>query len=213
MIAALNLASDPFRNRVLPWTITAAVACVSLIALFWIIGVSRATEREAERAQASLAELKERTTDIRARADALKQEMPADDLRTLDAAHQLVDRKGFSWSGLFADLEGAVPAGVLVTRIGVRDVVRTTPDATLAELNLAVAGRTPVDVTRMVSEMNRAGVFTATPLTQGAPSGGKGSGTEWTLRVGYRPRPGRPVSPATTGDAVSVARKVEGATE
>lgn len=209
MIAALNLASDPFRNRVLPWTITAAVACVSLIALFWIISVSRATEREAERAQASLVELKERTSDIRARADALKAEMPADDLRTLEAAHQLIDRKAFSWSGLFADLEGAVPPSVRVTRISVRDVVQTTPDVTLAELNLAVVGHTPVDVTRMISDMNRGGSFTATPLTQVAPSGQKDTGTEWTLRISYRPRPGRPISPAAAEDAVSVARKYE----
>lgn len=210
MIAGLNLASDPFRNRVLPWTVTAAVACVSLIALIWIVSVSRATEREAARAEASLRELKGQTSEIRERAEALKGEMPAEDLRTLEAAHQLVDRKGFSWSGLLADLEAAVPAGVRVTRIGVRDVVQTTPDATLAELNLAVVGRAPADVTRMIADMNRNGVFIATPLTQEAAGRQGETGIEWTLRVSYRPRPGRPLSP-TVGSGASVARLSENA--
>jgi hypothetical protein len=96
-----------------------------------------------------------------------------------------------------------------VTRISVRDVVQTIPDTTLAELNLAVVGRAPSDVTRMISEMNRGGIFAATPLTQEAPSGQKDTVIEWTLRVSYRPRPGRPISPAANGDAVSVAGKYE----
>jgi len=36
MSAKLNLSSNPFRNRVLPWTVTAFVALLSVVALLFI---------------------------------------------------------------------------------------------------------------------------------------------------------------------------------
>ena len=207
----MNLASDPFRNRVLPWTVTAIIACVSLVALAWIVSASRATQAEAEQANRALQKSKEQTREIRLRAEALKQEMPAEELRTLEAAHRLVERKGFAWSLLLTDLEAAVPPGVRVTRISVRDVVETMPEARLADLGLTVVGRSPSDVTRMISEMNRGGVFIAMPLTENVQKGQGESGFEWTLRLSYRPRAGRPVAPATE-DGARVAQVVEDAT-
>ena len=105
----------------------------------------------------------------------------------------------------------AVPPGVRVTRISVRDVVETTPEARLADLGLTVVGRSPSDVTRMISEMNRGGVFIAMPLTENVQKGQGESGFEWTLRLSYRPRAGRPVAPATE-DGARVAQVVEDAT-
>jgi len=37
LIAQLNLASQPFRNRTLPWIVIATLACVSLFALILIL--------------------------------------------------------------------------------------------------------------------------------------------------------------------------------
>jgi Tfp pilus assembly protein PilN len=207
LIEALNLASDPFRNRVLPWTITAVVACASLVALFWIVSEHRAAATEIERANRELVEAREQTREIREHAEALKREMPPNDLQTLMAAHLLIDRKGFAWSNLFADLEAAVPQGVRVTRISVRDVVEVAPDTKIADLALTVVGRTPSDVTGMIGEMNRVGIFNATPLTEDVQKGQGESGFEWTLRVSYRPRSSRPatvVEPAADAAAASV---------
>lgn len=206
LIEALNLASNPFRNRVLPWTVTAVVACASLMALVWIVSQHRATVVETERANRELVQAREQTREIRERAEALKREMPPGDLQTLMAAHLLIDRKGFAWSNLFADLESAVPQGVRVTRISVRDVVQVAPDMKIADLGLTVVGRTPSDVTRMIGEMNRVGIFNATPLTEDVQKGQGESGFEWTLRVSYRPRAGRPVSEPAADAAASVAR-------
>ena len=208
-IAALNLASQPFRNRVLPWTVTSVVALVALVALVVVVASSRATMREAEAANSELTGLRERTRDIRIRAEALRQELPAGERVALEAAHELVDRKGFSWSRLFADLESAVPPGVRVTRINVGDVVQSAPDIRLAELNVTVIGRTPSDVTSMIAEMNRGGVFAATPLSEESPQGDGATGTEWTLRLGYRPRPGRAIDPQA--NPASVARAPDAA--
>jgi len=58
----------------------------------------------------------------------------------------LVDRKRFSWSRLFADLEAVLPGDVRVARIAVRHV-RTQSGVTVADLELAVVAKSPTIVT------------------------------------------------------------------
>jgi Tfp pilus assembly protein PilN len=111
----------------------------------------------------------------------------------LQAAHTLVDRKRFSWSRLFADLEASLPSSVRVTRINVRDVA-LRGDQTYAELEVTVVGKTDAEVTQMIGEMDRAGIFQADPMAQDAQNEKNQGGTEWTLRVYYKPRPGAPVA-------------------
>ena len=46
MISRLNLASDPYRNRALPWTLAVAVSAVSLVAL--VLVLARYNEARAQ---------------------------------------------------------------------------------------------------------------------------------------------------------------------
>ncbi len=205
MIAQLNLASQPFRNRTLPWIVIATLACVSLLALVLILQQHSEAMRQTTIVEREVRDLNERTRTLRLEAEQVRDALPPEERQVLDAAHVLVDRKSFSWSGLFADLESSVPADVRVTHIGVRDVVKMGGQ-TFAELELSVVGQAPANVTRMVSEMNRAGTFTADLLTQ-RPRAGRGeSGTEWTLRVRYTPRSGRPVSPAANESTATTTK-------
>ena len=110
-------------------------------------------------------------------------------MQTIAAAHVLVDRKRFSWSRLFADLESALPPNVRVTRISVRDVA-ARGEQTLAELDLAVVSKTPATITEMLGEMDRAGIFQAELRSQNLQKGRGESGTEYELYVIYRPRAG-----------------------
>ena len=48
MISRLNLASDPFRNRTLPWTVAVMVSAASLIALVFILSEYRRAAAEAD---------------------------------------------------------------------------------------------------------------------------------------------------------------------
>lgn len=205
MIDRLNLASQPFQNRTLPWVVTGVVACVSLIALVWIVSAARAANRQASETQAEVRALGERTRVIEERNLALKEELPPRERQLHDAAHLLVDRKRFSWSRLFADLETAMPTDVRVTRISVRDIVQTNR-GTNADLTLAVTGRTPAAVTGMIAEMNRGGVFAVTPLSERAPKteiGATSSEIEWTLQVKYTPSAGQPLN--TSSEAIAEA--------
>ncbi len=204
MIEQLNLASQPFRNRTLPWTIAVTVACVSLLALAFIVSAGRQAQASADRVERDVVELRQRQQALEKTAEAVTQSLTPDQRFVLAAAHEIVARKNFSWSRLLADLEASTPTSVRVARISVRDT-RQVNGQTRAELELTVVGKTPADITRLIGEMARAGIFSAELLTQ-TPRTAKGEpGTEATLRVYYTPRPGASVRPTDSATPQRVA--------
>jgi Tfp pilus assembly protein PilN len=187
VIARLNLASDPFRNRTLPWTVSVVVSLVSLAALVLILAQYRQVSAEVAASEQQVQALRTQRADLDKQAQAISQNIPPEQQQTLKAAHELVSRKSFSWSQLFSDLEEFLPQDVRVSRINVREVSQVG-DQTRADLDLTVVGREPNDVTGMIEEMNRAGTFNAVPLTENQKSGKGEAGFEWTLRVRYLQR-------------------------
>ena len=192
MTTKLNLASRPFSNHALPWVLTALVVAFSLVALVLIIRWTGQARAQAAAVQTDINTLNQQEQELKARALAVKNSLSQEQLQTLAAAHVLVDRKRFSWSRLFADLESALPANVRVTRISVRDVA-ARGEQTLAELDLTVISKTPNTITDMIGDMDRVGNFKAELLSQNLQKGRGESGTEYDLYVIYRPRSGTPV--------------------
>jgi Tfp pilus assembly protein PilN len=203
----LNLASRPFNNRALPWMITAAVIFVSLVSLVFIVRATRLANAQANAVQNDINNLGLQEKALQQQAETVKNSLTSEQLQTLDAAHALVDRKHFSWSRLFADLESALPGAVRVKSIAVRRVV-TRGDETLAELDLTVVAKTPAIVTDMIAEMDRAGVFHSELRTQNLQRGRGESGAEYELAVVYRPRAG---AATATSALASNAGEVEAA--
>ena len=204
MIAKLNLASRPFRNRTLPWTAAVVVSAASLLALVYVFSEASRARAEADVAEQQTMRLRAEKAALEDRAKQITQEIPEEQRATLRAAHEIVDRKTFSWSQLFSDLEESMPSSVRVSRINVRDVTQRGGQ-TRAELDMAVVGRTPTDVTGMISEMGRAGNFYAVPLTENQKSGKGESGYEWTLRVSYTQRGRGQSEEGDGGGATNVA--------
>ncbi len=193
MSTKLNFASKPFRNRALPWVITAIVTFASLLALVFIITESRQANAQANEVVKSLDTYRKQEEMLLQKKAEINRALAPEQRQLLDAAHALVDRKQFSWSRLFADLEAVLPANVRVVRINVRDVyLRSNPPS--AELELTVVSKAAPDVTNMIAEMDRGGVFNATPMAQNLQKGSNASGMEWVLRVIYTPRAGAPVN-------------------
>jgi Tfp pilus assembly protein PilN len=189
VITNLNLATRPFNNRVLPWLLTFVVLLVSVIGLFLVVHLTTQANSEAAVVQVDINSLRQQEQNLMEQAKAVQNTLTQDQQLTLKAAHQLVDRKRFSWSRLFADLEASLPGSVRVSRIAVRDV---TPqgDQMVAELDLAVFAKTPTTITEMISSMDRAGVFHAELRSQNLQKGRGESGTEYELYVVYKPRAG-----------------------
>ena len=185
----LNLASRPFTNRTLPWTVTAVTIGISLIAFFLIVRATGRANAQADAVQTDIHSLNQQEQAFRKQAQEVEKSLTAEQLQTLAAAHELVDRKRFSWSRLFADLEAALPGAVRVKRISVRDVAARN-EQTLAELDLTVVAKSPNTVTEMIADMDRAGIFQTELRAQNLQKGRGESGTEYDLYVLYRPRAG-----------------------
>src|SRR3979490_1768716 len=167
MTAKLNLASNPFRNRALPWTVTTVITVLSIVALVVIARSTVQTNAQAQTTQRDVADFQKQAEGLNKRSEEIKTALTPEQRRTLKSAHTLVDRKRFSWSRLFADLEAALPGDVRVARIAVRHVV-TQGGVTVADLELAVVAKSSTIVTDMIANMDQHGTFHAELASQNA---------------------------------------------
>ena len=189
MSTNLNLASKPFNNRVLPWTLTVLILFVSVVGLILVVRFTADARAKAAAVEAETNTMRSKEQTLLQAADVVKKSFTPDQLRALQAAHELVDRKGFSWMRLLSDLEGLLPQDVKVSRIAIRNV-RTVDNQTVAEFDLAVFSKTPGTITNMISLMQKAGIFDARLVEQNLQKGRGESGTEYVLYVIYSPRAG-----------------------
>lgn len=195
MKTRLNLATQPFRNRALPWTVTAVVTIFSILALVLILRATFQQNAQAQAVERDVKSMQSEADTARRRAEEVKNILTPDQQRTLKAAHALIDRKRFSWTRLFADLEAAMPGGVRVVRIAVKEV-GLQGDREIAILDLTVASKSPTTVTEMISDWEREGVFRAELVSQNLQRGRGESGAEYEMNVHYTPRSSTPIEPS-----------------
>ena len=186
---SLNLASRPFSNRIVPWALTVIILFVSLIGLLIVVQLTTTTRRQANQVQSQITQLKQREQSLLEAAKTAQQAFTPEQQQALPAAHELVDRKSFSWSRLLADLESVLPANVKVSRIAVRDVTRAGGQ-TVAQLDLAVFATDPSTISQMITDWQQEGVFLAEIRVQNLQKGRGEKGTEYELAVTYRARAG-----------------------
>ena len=185
----LNLASKPFTNRALPWAVTTLLVFFSLAALIYIARSSSEANARAAAVQRDISSLNQQEQLIQKQAQEVKNALTPEQLQSLKSAHELVNRKRFSWSRLFADLEGVLPDGVRVGRIAVRQV-SSQAGRTVADLELMVIAnaKSPTAVTEMIAAMDRGGIFHAELRSQNLQKGKGEGGAEYELDVQYSPR-------------------------
>jgi Tfp pilus assembly protein PilN len=180
---SLNLSRQPFRNERLPTlllglgSLALVVASARHATLAWELMPGRARdvsselqslEAEAQRLGAEAAGLR----DLTASADAIAE------WATVKA---LVDRRAFSWTGLFAALEAALPPGVRLVSVSPSDA------ASGAELMLTAQGRASDDALALLESLQTHGDFEGAFLngwTEGR------EGVDISCSVNYVPRAG-----------------------
>src|ERR1051325_10732311 len=178
MTAKLNLASNPFRNRAFPWTVSLLIALASLAALLFIAQKTFQANAQTQVALRDVAELRTETETLNKHAKAIETALTPEEKRELKYAHGLVDRKRFSWSRLFTDLEAAMPGEVRVTKILVKGV-GLQDGRPVADLDLVVSSKAAENVTQMIEEMESQGIFHAELVAQN-PQRSKGdTGSEY----------------------------------
>ncbi|HEX2271794.1 MAG TPA: hypothetical protein VHH35_19770 [Pyrinomonadaceae bacterium] len=189
MNSSLNLASKPFSNRILPWSLTAVVLFVSLVGLILVVRLTTVANKQAAAAQAEINALKQEEKALSDKANAVRVMLTQQQQQAVPSAHKLIDRKSFSWSRLLADLESSVPGNVRVSRIAVREV-SSQGDQTVATLDLAVFTKNPATISEMIEAMHEQGIFQLVLRAQNLAKGRGEQGTEYEFDVVYRSRPG-----------------------
>ncbi len=155
MSAPLNLARRPFRNERLP-TLVLAV-CLLLLAALSVrhalvardlrSGGSRDVEREVVALEKEAARLRAEGAELR------RLSPPADAGKEWAALRDLVDRRAFSWTSLFAALENALPPGVRL--------VSVSPSSSVGPIviRLAAVGRSVDDALALPKALMAQGEF------------------------------------------------------
>src|SRR2546422_9440008 len=86
MTSKLNLASNPFRNRALPWTVTTLIAVVSIGLLLVIAKSTVQTNAQVQLTQQDIANLQKQTDELNQHAAAIKATTTPAQQRTLKSA-------------------------------------------------------------------------------------------------------------------------------
>jgi hypothetical protein len=185
----LNLASRPFSNRSLPWALAAIILFVSVIGLVLVVWLTTVARSQARAVELDINSLRQQEQVLVKGAEEVRNSLNAEQQHAVPAAHQLVDRRTFSWSRLLVDLEASLPPNVRVSRIAVSDVTKQG-DHTIAELELAVFAKNPSTISEMITAMHREGIFQPELRAQNLQKGRGEAGTQYELYVIYRSRPG-----------------------
>jgi Tfp pilus assembly protein PilN len=193
MSAPLNLARRPFRNERLPSLVLAAafLALAAATVRHALLARDLAPGRVRDVASEVVA-IEEEIQALRAQAADLRRvSAPSEALREWAAVKGLVDRRMFSWTGLFAALEQALPPGVRLVSI--------TPgeERGRTELALSAVGRSNEDALALMASLQAHGEFEEAFL-RGWIEGREGFDITCTVR--YAPKPRARASPVRAAE-------------
>jgi Tfp pilus assembly protein PilN len=182
--APLNLARRPFRNERLP-TLVLAFGCLvlaggsvrhALIARDLMPGRARDVEGRLAVLEKEIEGLRAESADLQGLA------APPEALKEWAAVKRLVDRRAFSWTGLFGALEEALPPGVRLVSVSPRD------DGGRIELALVAVGRRDQDALALLSGLQSHAEFEGAFLERWSDGS---DGVDISCTVRYAPKASR----------------------
>jgi len=189
--ALLNLARRPFRNERLP-TLALATGCSALVlATAWHVLVVRdLAPGRARDVATEVVAIEKEIEDLRSESAQLRTvDAPSDKLKEWSAVKRLVDRRMFSWTGLFAALEEALPPGVRLVSISPGEARGAT------ELRLVAVGRSNEDALALLAALQEHPDFEGAFLT-GWNEGREGFDINCSVRYAPKARRGAGRRPA-----------------
>jgi len=196
VITKLNLATYPFRNRVLPYILAGFLLVASAIAGIFCIAQLKENRERNDRLVATVAEQQTEIDRLKGEGSKVQQLLTEDQKALLTAAHKLVANKTFGWSRLFADLESVLPPSVSASRISIENIYQDG-DRVKAELELGILSRDYPAVMSMIERMNNSGLFQAELRGQNLQKNERITFTEYTFRLIYTPAYGYSTQPTT----------------
>lgn len=186
MVSKLNLASDPFRNRNLPYIIALLMMAASVAAGVIAFAQLRQNAVQTEIAESQVEEMQEELDRLRGEGEKIQQQLSPEQRALLVASHKLVANKSFGWSRLFADLESVLPGSVSASKISVENIYKDG-DRIKAELDFGVISRDHQSIMAMMDNMTNSGLFQAEIRGQNRQQNERLTYTEYSLRLIYSP--------------------------
>lgn len=196
MITKLNLATNPFRNRNLPYILALLLLAFTVGGALLAVVKVRENNEKIELSKRNNANMEAEIKRLQGEGEKASQELTPQQRALLVSAHKLIANKSFGWSRLFADLESVLPGSVSASRIDVRNIYRDG-DRTKADLEFAVLSRDYPAVMEMIERMNNSGIFYAELRGQDLQQNERVTFTEYTLRLIYTPAYGYATTPQT----------------
>jgi len=197
VITKLNLATNPFRNRVLPYVIAGLLLVISLVVGIFCLMRLNSNKKENDLLATAIQERQGEILRLHGEGEKIQQLLTPEQKALLNASHKLVASKTFGWSRLFSDLESVLPGSVSASRIAV-DNIYQDGDRVKAELELGVISRDYGAIMAMIENMNNSGLFQAELRGQDLQKNERITFSEYTFRVVYTPAYGYTAAP--TGD-------------
>ena len=157
MMPRTNLATRPFYNvRAVHAMLGLAAVVVLAFTLYNVVQLVRLTSSQrALGAQAAASE--EQAQRLRGEATRIRTQIDQKELEAVAAAAReangIIDRRAFSWTDLFAQLEATLPADVRIT------TVQPRVDRGVSKIGLVVEARRPEDVDEFIVALEATGAF------------------------------------------------------
>ncbi|MCA1589493.1 MAG: hypothetical protein LC734_03705 [Acidobacteria bacterium] len=196
MIAKLNLASKPFRNRTTPYLLSLLMLALAVSGGVLCFAQLNKNSTELEIARGDIRRMDEEVKRLKGEGEKVQQQLTPEQQRLLIASHKLVANKSFGWSRLFADLENILPGSVSASRLAVENIFNDS-GRVKAELEFGVLSRDYRAVMDMIAAMNNSGLFQAELRGQDRQKTERSTYSEYTLRLIYTPAYGYSTAPAS----------------
>ena len=196
MITKLNLATSPFRNRVLPYLVAALLLVISAIGGVYCLARLNDNRKKNDLLARAIQERQTEIQRLKGEGEKVQQLLSPEQKAMLSASHKLVANKTFGWSRLFSDLESVLPGSVSASRIAV-DNIYQDGDRINAELELSVLSRDYPAVMSMIENMNNSGLFRAELRGQDLQKNERVTFSEYTFHIVYSPTNGYAAAPTT----------------
>lgn len=195
MINKLNLASNPFRNRTLPYVLALLFLAFAVAGAIFSFSTLNNVKTENDIVKNDIAIMEKKVAELKEKGAKVQQSLTPEQQSLLIASHKLVASKSFGWSRLFADLEAVLPGSVSASRISVQNIFKDG-DRIKAELDFSVLSRDYQSVMNLIGNMNNSGIFQAELRGQDLQKTERITYTEYTLHIIYSTRIYEPASPA-----------------
>jgi Tfp pilus assembly protein PilN len=211
----VNLSSRPFRNRRLFWLAILLIFAVSSLVGFSTLETISELDSEIASLEPRVKKKEEEAKKLETSINTVPALTPEQTLSML-AARDLIERKAFSWSQLFNEIERLIPPTVRMRKIALSGIeekqsaesgsVMTVSNSAAPKsvsLTFDVTGKNYTEVVKMMETFNTSGHFYVTPAKQNNLEGTEE--VEFELRVVYYP----PV-PRRAGQSVPVNQVAKG---